>query len=156
MTIFTPKDYSQVFATASKDDIRVWNIETSRELLRISVPNFTCSGIVFSYDGKSIITSWNDGTIKAFTPQTGTLIYTILNAHNKGVSAVAVTSDGKKIVSGGGEGQVRVWEIKPNKQSLLAVLKEHKGPVSSIDINRNDKEVVTASSDGTCIIWDLE
>ncbi|RZF37372.1 hypothetical protein LSTR_LSTR009723 [Laodelphax striatellus] len=151
-----PRDYSQVFATASKDDIRVWNIETSRELLRISVPNFTCSGIVFSYDGKSIITSWNDGTIKAFTPQTGTLIYTILNAHNKGVSAVAITSDGKKIVSGGGEGQVRVWEIKPNKQSLLAVLKEHKGPVSSIDINRNDKEVVTASSDGTCIIWDLE
>ena len=48
-------EYSEVFATCSKHDIRVWNTETSLELLRISVPNFTCTGIQFSRDGKSII-----------------------------------------------------------------------------------------------------
>lgn len=49
------RNYSEVFATASKDDIRVWHTETCKELLRISVPNFTCSTVKFSADGKSII-----------------------------------------------------------------------------------------------------
>ena len=48
-------EYSEVFATCSKHDIRVWNTETSLELLRISVPNFTCTGVQFSCDGKSIV-----------------------------------------------------------------------------------------------------
>jgi WD40 repeat protein len=48
-------EYSDVFATCSKNDIRVWNTETSLELLRISVPNFTCTGVQFSCNGKSII-----------------------------------------------------------------------------------------------------
>ncbi|XP_046686976.1 LOW QUALITY PROTEIN: cilia- and flagella-associated protein 52-like, partial [Homalodisca vitripennis] len=151
-----PSQYSDVFATASKDDVRVWSVQTSQELLRISVPNFTCSGVIFTHDGKAIITSWNDGTIRAFTPQSGRLIFTILSAHNKGVSAIAITTDNCKIISGGGEGQVRVWDVKPSMQTLQFVLKEHKGPVSSIDVSNTNKEAVTASTDGTCIIWNIE
>jgi WD40 repeat protein len=49
---------------------------------------------------------WNDGDIRAFTPQTGRLIYEIHNTHSKGVTAIAVTASGERIVSGGGEGQV--------------------------------------------------
>lgn len=48
-------EYSEVFATCSKDDIRVWSTETSLELLRIMVANFTCTGIQFTSDGKSIV-----------------------------------------------------------------------------------------------------
>lgn len=48
-------EYSEVFATCSKDDIRVWSTETSLELLRITVANFTCTGIQFTCDGKSIV-----------------------------------------------------------------------------------------------------
>lgn len=33
-------------------------------------------------------------------------MYTLPNAHNKGVTALDLTSDGSTIVSGGGEGQV--------------------------------------------------
>jgi WD40 repeat protein len=49
---------------------------------------------------------WNDGKIRAFTVQTGRLIYEINNAHSKGVTAIAITTCGLQIVSGGGEGQV--------------------------------------------------
>ncbi|KAL0278596.1 UNVERIFIED_CONTAM: hypothetical protein PYX00_000371 [Menopon gallinae] len=150
-----PSDFSAVFATCSKDTIRVWNTETSQEMLRIGVPNFTCSGVCFYHDGKGIVSSWNDGTIRAFTPQTGKLMYIIHNAHNKGVSAINITKDGKRIVSGGGEGQVRVWDIKPNVQNLRAILQEHKGPVSALHINHSDDEAASASTDGSCIIWDI-
>ncbi|XP_044733714.1 cilia- and flagella-associated protein 52 [Chrysoperla carnea] len=153
--IVFPENFSEVFATASKDDVRVWSLRTKQELLRIKVPNFTCSSVKFSFDGKMILTGWNDGIIRGFTPLTGKLMFAILNAHCKGCSALSVTSDGTKIISGGCEGQVRVWALEPSSQKLIKVLKEHKGPITAIDINKHNTEAVSSSSDGACIIWDL-
>jgi len=150
-----PHDYSGVFATASKNDVRVWSVDTLRELLRITVQNFTCSGVLFSFDGSQIVTSWDDGNIRIFTPETGRLLYAINNCHNKGVSAIAMSKDGRKLLSGGGEGQVRVWRVDQLNGTLQAVLKEHKGPVSSIDVHQLGHEAITASADGTCVVWDI-
>lgn len=119
------------------------------------VPNFTCSKVIFTYDGKCILSAWNDGVIRAFTPLTGRLMYAIMDAHNKGVSALCVLKSGRMIISGGCEGQVRCWDIKPTTQTLICTLKEHKGPVSSIHINNANDEAVSASTDGSCIIWDI-
>lgn len=87
----------------------------------------------------------------------------IEEAHSKGVTALACTSDGLGIVSGGGEGQVRIWRISKSYDprgkdtvSLVETMMEHKGRVSDIKITRNDMECASASTDGTCIIWDLE
>lgn len=48
------------------------------------VYNFDCAAVKFSHDGSSIVSAWNDGVIRSFTPITGMLIYAIPNAHNKG------------------------------------------------------------------------
>lgn len=118
-------------------------MNTMQELLRVCVHNFTCSSVVFAHDGKSILTAWNDGIIRlvsrdlkegvvikvgvvfyrSFTPLTGRLIYAILNAHNKGVSALATTTHGRILISGGCEGQVRLWQVSPYKQELICTLK---------------------------------
>ncbi|KAJ0177488.1 hypothetical protein K1T71_007497 [Dendrolimus kikuchii] len=150
-----PHGMSGVFATGGAGDVRVWCLETCQELLRIVVPNFICSAVLFASDGKSIVSAWNDGNIRAFTPLTGRLIYCIYNTHNKGTSALSMTRDGKTLISGGCEGQVRIWDIKPECQSLKKVLKEHKSPVSAIQVSPNDTEAVSAGTDGSCIIWDL-
>lgn len=73
-----------MFATAGFETIRVWSVKRLQELLRIMVYNFICSDIVFSHDGTCIISAWNDGIIRSFTPISGRLIYAIPNAHNKG------------------------------------------------------------------------
>lgn len=119
------------------------------------VPNFSAAALVFSYDGKSIVSAWNDGVIRAFTPLTGSLIYAIPNAHNKGCSALTISSCNKFLVSGGVEGQVRVWKIEAIRQSLVGVLKEHTASIGSVCFNKFNTEVVSSSSDGTCIIWDI-
>ncbi|XP_022177285.1 cilia- and flagella-associated protein 52-like [Myzus persicae] len=150
-----PRDYSKVFATASKNDVRIWSVDTLQELLRVTVRNCTCSGVLFSHDGSQIISSWNDGRIRSFTPETGRLLYTIHNCHNNGVSAIAMCKDGMKLVSGGGDGQVRVWQVNGTNGVLIAVLKEHKGAVTSIDLHRLGHEAITSSADGTCIVWDI-
>ncbi|XP_030649757.1 cilia- and flagella-associated protein 52-like [Chanos chanos] len=150
-----PHGTSELFATCSESDIRVWLTETCSELLRIPVPNVTCNAIDFTSDGLSIVSAWSDGRIRCFTPETGRLNLTIHSAHKTGVTALACTRDCMRIVSGGGEGQVRVWEILPHFHRLVETMKEHKASINCIKIKSNDRECVTASSDGACIIWDL-
>ncbi|KAI4494894.1 hypothetical protein M0804_001095 [Polistes exclamans] len=154
-SIVFPWNYSEIFATAGKNDIRLWRLETQKELLRITVPNFVCSCLCFSYDGRMIISAWNDGIVRAFTPQKGKLIFTIHNAHIKAASAVAITADGKRLISGGCDGQVRIWDIKPDVQRLVSILKEHRGPITSLCISSNNEDLISSSTDGTCIIWDI-
>jgi cilia- and flagella-associated protein 52 len=46
---------SGVFATGGAGDVRVWCVRSGRELLRVVVPNFVCSAVLFAGDGKSIV-----------------------------------------------------------------------------------------------------
>jgi len=66
--IVFPSGYSELFATCSVADIRVWNASTRQELLRIEVPGLECHCISFMSDGKSILSGWNDGKVRAFMP----------------------------------------------------------------------------------------
>merc|ERR1712190_677985 len=56
-----PAGYSEVFATCSITDIRVWNATTRQELLRIQVPNMECYCCSFTPDGRAILSGWSDG-----------------------------------------------------------------------------------------------
>merc|ERR1719161_66417 len=124
-----PSGYSEVFATCSITDIRVWNASTRQELLRIQVPNMECYCMEFMRDGRSIISGWSDGKIRAFLPQSGKLLYAVNDAHNHGVTALAPTNDCQRIFSGGQEGEVRLWRIGRQTQVMEASLKEHRGRV---------------------------
>jgi len=151
-----PYEYSECFATAATEEVRVWHLDTCRELLRICVPNVDCQAVAFTDDGKLLLSGWSDGKIRAFGPQTGRLVWTIHDAHPKGVTAITSTSDSRFCVSGGGEGTVRVWSMGRDKQALVASMKEHKGAVVTLAMrNSSDEECVSASADGSCIVWDL-
>ncbi|EZA49276.1 WD repeat-containing protein [Ooceraea biroi] len=150
-----PLNRSDIFATGGKNDIRLWQLKTQKEALRISVPNFVCSNLCFARDDQLLLSAWNDGTIKAFAVCDGQLYFAIHNAHTKAVSTVAVTSDGATLISGGCDGQVRIWEIKTDVQRLISVLKEHRGPITSLHISRNDEDLISSSTDGTCVVWDI-
>lgn len=151
-----PFEFSDVFATCGIGNIRIWHLATSRELLRISVPNLECKCVSFTDDGRMVVSGWTDGKIRAFGPQTGRLLFTIHDAHHKAVTAITSTSDSRRVISGGEDGLVRVWELGEQTQKLLASMKDHKGPINCIRLrNGSDSECVSASNDGSCIIWDL-
>jgi len=167
--VFYPRGYSDLFATCAGSDIRIWHSQTLSELLRVQVPNCECNCIAFLPSGAAIISGWNDGKIRSFLPQSGGLQYVINEAHRltgvgnssggvvpkNGVTSICPSNDCKRLLSGGADGQVRVWAISKGTQVMIASMKEHKGPVYAISIKADDSECVSASADGSCITWSL-
>lgn len=161
-----PRGTSEIIATCSENDIRLWNANKGRELVRIQLPNLECNCVCFSVDGTQILSGWSDGRIRAFGPQSGKLLYVINEAHKitgqkkvsgklLGVTEIQVTNDNERIISGGSDGQVRIWRIGGSTE-LIASLKEHKSTVNCIIVRKDDSECVTASDDGSCIVWNLD
>jgi len=164
-----PASYSDLFATCAGSDIRIWHSRTLSELLRVQVPNQECNCIQFMPRGDAIVSGWNDGKIRSFLPQSGGLQFVINEAHrltgvgnssggvvpSNGVTSVCPSNDGKRLLSGGADGQVRVWAISKGTQVMIASMKEHKGPVYAISMKADDTECVSASADGSCIAWSL-
>ena len=147
-----PRDTSDIFVTSSYNDIRVWNVKTRAELLRIQVPNLTCSCLALAPDGSAIMSGWDDGKVRVFLPQSGKLARVIANAHEEGVSAIACTTSTRDLVSGGGDGRLRIWRAG----RMIASLKEHKAPITALCVRPDDAQVVSASEDGSCIVWSLD
>ena len=153
-----PQGYSELFLTASQSDLRVWQLNTTHELLRITVPNAMVTCGIFSNDGRCIISGWSDGAIRGFGPQSGKLLFTIPDACSGGVSALCVfhKPDRSSIyISGSFTGQLRIWSMESlNAPRMLLSLKEHQQSITSINCAYDNTELVTSSLDGSCIIWD--
>ena len=156
-----PQNCSDIFVTASVEDIRVWNSSIGQELLRISVPNLTCYSVEVSPCGSLIFSAWSDGKIRAFYPESGKLHFSIPDAHTDGVRSLAIASFNHEIkghgrlVSGGVDGRVRVWKITNSHQSMLFSMKEHRGTVHSVKCSIDGTQAISGAADGSCILWDL-
>ena len=72
--------------------------------------------------------------------------------HGKSVYSVAISSDGTRIVSGGGDNTVRVWDARSGKE--LLTLKGHTGDVYSVAISSDGSRIVSGSADKTVKVWD--
>ena len=77
-----------------------------------------------------ILSGWSDGKIRAFRVDNNQQLWQIDNAHKNGVTAIALSHNNKFIVSGGQEGEVRVWEIR--SRELISHLKEHTSKVTKV------------------------
>jgi WD40 repeat protein/tetratricopeptide (TPR) repeat protein len=69
------------------------------------------------------------------------------------VGAVAITPDGKSVVSGSTDGGVRVWDTATGK--LRTVLTGHKSDVKRLSISRDGRLAASSGYDGIANLWDL-
>jgi WD40 repeat protein len=71
----------------------------------------------------------------------------------EGVWSVALSPDGKKIVTGGGDETARIWDAETQKE--LHVLKGHRDAVASVAFSPDGKKVITVAA-GIVRFWDTE
>jgi len=73
----------------------------------------------------------------------------VLQEHMEGVWCLKF--DGEKLISGGGDRSVKVWDLKD--MWCVNTLQGHTGPVTCLDFSNH--KLVTGSVDQTIRIWDF-
>jgi WD40 repeat protein len=94
-----------------------------------------------------------DSTLKVWDLRWGTQKHT-LRGHSYGVTAVAITPDGKQAVSAARDHTLKVWDINSGKQ--LHTLKGHKEWVTGVAVTSDGKRAVSTAADKTLKVWDLK
>jgi len=65
-----------------------------------------------------------------------------------------LSPNGKKIVSGGGDGIVKLWDIDASK--IIVKWTGHRDIITSVCWNRDGGRILGGSYDGTAMVWDAE
>jgi RNA polymerase sigma factor (sigma-70 family) len=101
----------KVLATAvAAGEIRLWDVDTGKELRRCQGDRAFLDTLAFSADGK-LIAGLDDGFLRLWETGSGKEIFPLTTAgHVRRVSSVAFTPDGGTVLSGSWDGVVRVWD----------------------------------------------
>ena len=91
--------------------------------------------------------------MRAHHAETGDLLWEMADCHRGGVTALQVSHNRKFLVTGGEDGEVRVWEVRTRE--MVVHLKQHTLAVTALKIYDDDSKVFSASRDRAIYLWDL-
>jgi WD40 repeat protein/serine/threonine protein kinase/tetratricopeptide (TPR) repeat protein len=72
--------------------------------------------------------------------------------HTGLIMSLAVNADGSRIVSGGTDKSIKLWDVRTGKETRTIV--GHANTVSSVAFSLDGKKIASGSYDGTAKIWD--
>jgi WD40 repeat protein len=107
--------------------------------------------VAFSPDGKQVVSSSSDRTIRLWDAATGAALQT-LEGHTDYISSVAFSPDGKQVVSGSDDRTVQLWDAATG--AALRTLEGHTSYITSVAFSPDGKQVVSGSGDQTVRLWD--
>ena len=83
---------------------------TGKRRYNLVTEEFFVESVVFSPDGKTLVSASYDKTIKIWDAATGTHLRT-LEGHSKSVSSMAFSPDGLTLASGSHDDTVKLWNM---------------------------------------------
>ena len=119
------------------------------------------AGVAFTADSGAVFACGRDGKVRLTagpTPDGGSAPTTATKlreyvGHSGTVNSLAVTADGKFLVTGGEDKSVRVWDVASGKQ--LRSFQGHTDAVTAVAVRGDGRQVASASGDGAMRVWDL-
>jgi len=75
----------------------------------------------------------------------------VLKGHTDAVEAVAISQDGRFVISGGQDTTLRLWNLSTGR--CTHIFRGHSGYVTAVALSRDGQFVVSASRDKTLRVW---
>jgi len=91
---------------------------------------------------------------QSLTKLTSHLNFHLNIGHANSVTSLAITPDGKHIVSGSLDRTIKIWDMKSGE--CINTLEGHTNSIFSLSITPDEKHIVSGSWDDTIKIWDFK
>jgi len=108
------------------------------------------SDIGFSPNGRYVVTSDGDGSVRLYNATTGTFIR-LFQAGDADALSVQFNPAGTFVAAGYSSGMARVWSVSSGLE--VAELAGSGTSVNTVDFSASGGQIVTASNDGTTRVW---
>jgi WD40 repeat protein len=130
--------------------IRLWQIESGKQLKCLKGHLGTISSLAFTNDGNSLVSGSWDGTVRLWDVNSGKEVRKLMDQAGA-ISAIAVSPDGKSLAATA-KNSIWFWNLTTGKES--SECGGHRSPVTLAVFSPGGKTLYSASWDHTCRIWD--
>ncbi|AEF85322.1 NB-ARC domain protein [Treponema primitia ZAS-2] len=150
--VFSP-DNTLIISGAADNLVKIWDIESGRELWTLSGHSSTVKSVAVSPEGKHIVSGSLDNTIIIWDTENGRALQT-LTGHGAAVYSVAYSPDGRYIASGSADRTVRLWDAESGQE--LRTFTGHSFWVNAVSFSPDSRYLASCSRDNTIRIWDVQ
>ena len=127
----------------------VWDLQTGQIARTLDAGEFA---VAFTPDGKRLVAGCADGTVR-LCDVLGSGETRVIGRHQGAVRTVAVSPNGRRIVSGGNDDSlVKIWDTVSGEELLS--LRGHRSGVRAVSISSDGRTIASASADGTVAVWE--
>jgi RNA polymerase sigma factor (sigma-70 family) len=145
-------------AAGEGEDIRFWEVATSKLMHRVIPRPGPIRAIAFSSDSSRLVSvgGWGGspqrpGEVQMWDIATGKEIHSF-RGHDERVNCVAISPDGRMLATGASDKTFRLWEVASGEERKR--VQGHEGFVNSVDFSPDGKLLAAASDDAPIFIWD--
>ncbi|MEM7030803.1 MAG: BTAD domain-containing putative transcriptional regulator, partial [Chloroflexota bacterium] len=139
-------------AITTANDAYIWDIEQEKRLTTIQI-----SGAIFSAalspDEKTLLISTDGGLMQLWALADSQLTQQLLG-HRGDVVSLSFSEDGRRVLSGASDGDVRIWDLW-NGAEVARYAYNHVKGLMTLDLTEDAQTAVVGSSDGVVIVQPL-
>ncbi len=148
-------DGRRALSSAGDRTVRLWDLESRRQVRVLVGHSAAVSEVAFLPDGKRGLSAGDDGTVRLWDLETGRQLRQFPTEPNRHFICVAASPDGRLAIAGGDDGIVRVWEVDSGKERVR--LERHGDAVLAVAFTPDGRHVVSSGGgkDPAIRIWDV-
>ena len=143
--------WNNTVAVGCENSIIILDATTGSRVAALSGHTGWVYSVVFSSDGRSIVSGSYDMTVKLWDIQTGGVVKTF-HGHTSWVFSVSISVDCTRIASGSGDNIICLWDITSG-ECLWTI--EQQGTISYVSFSPIDPQHIISISNDRVWQWDI-